>query len=241
LSTVSEATSRAIYNDALAAYQDTAHPCHRFVRLQEGIPRAQWQLPEPFNGWSANAGLALLALNPSYDPTEDVPRIGTGFQEWDRYYRRRFDASSWGPGTLYGRYQRLGEIALGPSFRLGRDALVLEAVRYKSAGGAGCQEPQVLEHEIELTRRLLIDIRPKVILGQGRALYELARLLPELRSELEREGWRITPLEGRLLKMRSPFGPDLIVVPSRHLMGARGMTTAHRRRVGETLGFALGR
>ena len=60
-------------------------------------------------------------------------------------------------------------------------------MRYKSAGGAGCREPEVLDHEIELTRRLLADIKPKVIFSQGRALYELARLLPELATELSQE------------------------------------------------------
>src|SRR5207244_2471622 len=151
-----------------------------------------------------------MALNPSYDPSEDVPRLGASFEEWDRYYRGRFDASSWSPGTLYGRYQQLGVIAQGDDFRLGRDALALEAVRYKSAGGAGYREAEVLDHVIEVTRRLLADIKPKVILGQGRALCELARLLPELATELSQERWRIKPLEGRLLKMRSPFDGDLI-------------------------------
>src|SRR5438445_13114673 len=103
------------------AYGDEGHPCHQFVHLQKGVAPERWQLPEPFNGWSANAGLVFMALNPSYDPSEDVPRLGASFEEWDRYYRGRFDASSWSPGTLYGRYQQLGVIAQGDDFRLGRD------------------------------------------------------------------------------------------------------------------------
>ena len=46
---ISLATSRAIYDDALRAFTDAQHPCHRFRTLQPEINEAEWQLPEPFN------------------------------------------------------------------------------------------------------------------------------------------------------------------------------------------------
>jgi len=122
-SVISEQTSRAVYDDALLAYADPAHPCHVFRTLQRDVPDAEWQLPEPFNGASATAGIVFMGLNPSYDPGEPVPRIGTSFEDWDTFYRHRLDGepSLW--PLLYRRYQQIGQIAVGDGFRLGRDAL----------------------------------------------------------------------------------------------------------------------
>src|SRR5918911_117325 len=138
--TISEQTSRAVYDDALRAYADPGHPCHAFRTLQPEVPDAEWQLPEPFNGASADAGIVFLGLNPSYDPREPVPRIGTPFEAWDAFYRHRLDGDPASWPLLYQRYQQLGQLATGPDFHLGRDALVLEVVRFRSARSAGVDE-----------------------------------------------------------------------------------------------------
>ena len=56
-----------------------------FRKPQHDVPDNLWQLPEPFTGASARSGLVLLGLNPSYDPSEDVPTIGTLFDAWDQF------------------------------------------------------------------------------------------------------------------------------------------------------------
>jgi hypothetical protein len=146
--TVSMGLSRAIYEDAIRAFEDAAHPCHAFRRLQDGVPDDRWQMPEPFNGRTADAGIVFLGLNPSYDPREAVPTIGSSFEEWDCSHRARFDSAEPGWHKLYRRYQAVGEMAVGSEFRLGRDAVVLEAIHFRSAAGQGCNDRRVLEHEL---------------------------------------------------------------------------------------------
>jgi hypothetical protein len=158
---VSLELSRAIYDDALCAFADVAHPCHVFRHLQVGVEDDRWQLPEPFNGHSADAGIVFLGLNPSYDPREPVPTIASSIEEWDGYHRARFDRPAHEWHRLYRRYQAVGEAAVGPGFRLGRDAIVLEAIRFRSAAGQGCADPAVLEHERHLTGRLLGELVPR--------------------------------------------------------------------------------
>ncbi len=70
--TISQEASKAVYADALLAYNDPGHPCHRFQTLQHGVDDRAWQLPEPFNGTSAAAGIVFLGLNPSYNPAERI-------------------------------------------------------------------------------------------------------------------------------------------------------------------------
>src|SRR5438270_12220715 len=83
---VSRETSKAIYEDALRAHDDPDHPCHRFVALQRDVPAGWiWQLPIPFMGRGASAGIVFLGVNPSYGPPEDDPRWGCDFETFDRY------------------------------------------------------------------------------------------------------------------------------------------------------------
>ena len=147
----------------MEAYCNPEHPCHMFPTLQHGVADENWQLPEPFNGASATAGIVFVGLNPSYNPCERVPRIGASFEEWDSFYRYRFDSDPAQWARLYRRYQQLGQIAVGPAFRLGRDALVLEVVRFRSEKGEGVKGVKaaaVLAHARELTVQLLRDVGP---------------------------------------------------------------------------------
>ena len=116
---ISRDSSLAIFDDALAAYSAPDHPCHVFRSLQTGVTDSEWQLPEPFNGRSARAGLVFLGLNPSYDPSEPVPRVNATFDEWDAFYRRRFDGpkSIWHKKSGWGRSVAVPAASKAPSGR----------------------------------------------------------------------------------------------------------------------------
>jgi hypothetical protein len=221
---ISHELSRAIYDDAMRAYHDPIHPCHIFRSLQPEVPDADWQLPEPFNGTSANAGIVFLGLNPSYDPHEAVPRIGAQFGEWDHFYRNRFETTVDHWHKLYRRYQRVGELATSPDFRLGVDAVVVELIRYRSAGGAGCNNPAVLDHELPITGRLLEELAPRVVVANGAAaLSAVQELWPTLGEQIP-IGTGILGIEFRRFEIAMPWG-QTAVVPTRHLSAAFGYRT----------------
>jgi hypothetical protein len=212
------ATSRAIYEDALDAHQRDTHPCHRFRALQRGVPDDQWQLPEPFAGAWARRRIVFFGMNPSYRAGEDEdrgPPIGTTFEKWDDFYRLRYESPRGFTHGLYAEYQRLGVEAFGEGFRLGRDALVMEAVRYRSKEGEGCTAP-VIRHETRLTRRLLAEVQPRVIVAMSnRGVAAIRHLitdpLPHLGIE---ELSRLDPFHCEL----EDVGP-VWIIPTPHLKG----------------------
>jgi hypothetical protein len=237
--TVSLTTSQAIYDDALRAYADERHPCHKFRSLQPEVDQAGWQLPEPFNGDSANAGVVFLGLNPSYGGPEWVPPLGTEFKEWDAFYRRRFDGDPSNWALLYRRYQQLGEQAVGASFRLGRDAIVLEVVRFRSARGAGVNS-QVLDQERPLTRRLLQDVEPLVIVSTGSwVLWELRRLFPTLADRVPAI-YRMRDLQGQIFEVAWPDRDRTVrILVSPHPSGSFGFSRRALDSLGDRLRTAL--
>lgn len=231
--------SRAIYDDAKRAYEDIGHPCHGFRYRQDRVPDDRWQLPEPFNGRSADAGIVFLGLNPSYDPREPVPTIGSSFGEWDGYYRARFDSPVPGWHKLYRRYQAVGELAVGSEFRLGRDAMVLEAIRFRSAAGQGCADNAVLDHELPLTERLLSELAPRVVVANGGdALWATQTLWPALQWELP-AGTRLLTVEHRRFEIDAPWG-RVSVIPTRHLSAAFGFRLTMLPALAEAVAHALG-
>lgn len=235
---VTTATSQAIYRESLNAYSDPKHPCHVFRSLQHGVPEGAWQLPEPFNGASAGSGLVFLGLNPSYSPSEDVPRIGTPFEAWDHFYRRRFDADVTDWALLYRRYQSVGEVALGHEFRLGRDALVLEIVRFRSEKGEGLTD-EVLSHELPITRQILAEIAPTVIIAVGRnVVWQLRRIYAELLDAVP-DAYRIRDIEGATFTVHDETERALHIIASPHLTGAFGLSNERIAAIGRAAGRCL--
>src|ERR1041384_6152591 len=177
--------SSAIFDDAVRAHDDPSHPCHIFVELQHNVDPGRWQMPTPFIGAGAARGLVFLGLNPSYDPNEESPRWGVGFEDWDGFWRQGFASRKPVWPRLYQWYQRIGERAFGDEFKLGRDALVLEVIRYRSERSEGCDEAEVLEHEMPVTLRLLNEVKPAVILCSGsKVLWRMRERLPGLAAAL---------------------------------------------------------
>jgi hypothetical protein len=180
-----------------------------------------WQLPEPFNGSSSKSGIVFLGLNPSYDPNEAVPTIGVEFEEWDQFYRTRFEIPIERWHKLYRRYQRVGEIATSTDFRLGLDAVVLEVIRFRSAGAVGCHDQAVLKHELPITARLLEELAPRVVVANGAdALWAVQELWPALQQAVPLSTG-ILAVEFRRLELATAWGP-ISIVPTRHLSAAFG-------------------
>jgi hypothetical protein len=87
---------------------------------------------------------------------------------------------------------------LTEEFRLGEHAILIQVVRYKSKGGwlgaPGGERRAIACRERRMTRKLLEDLRPKVIVAVGgKALRELHNMLnfedeppPGLRTRSER-------------------------------------------------------
>jgi uracil-DNA glycosylase len=236
---VSDEVTRAVFDDAHAAYAESSHPCHQFRNLQHGVPDERWQLPVPFIGRTASAGLVFLGQNPNYD-SHEVPTIATDYEQWRSFYQASFDVpeKQWPP--LYRKYQRIGVFAVRSGFHLGADGLVLEIVRFRSERSEGCDDPAVLKHEWPLTLAMLRDIQPRAIVANGsRALQALCASAPELAAATENrtleelEGsWVLATLEG----LEAPVA----VIPTRHLTGRPGVSNESIDRVAEATREALG-
>jgi hypothetical protein len=234
LRSISRKMSKAIFEDALVAYRNVEHPCHQFVGLQHGVAPDRWQLPVPFMGHSAGRGVVFLGLNPSWNELEPSPRWGVEFDEFDRFWREAFDSIEPAWPSLYRWYQRIGERALGDDFSLGRDGLVLEVIRYRSAQSAGCRDPAVLAHELPTTRALLEEATPRAILCcGGDSFWYLREMLPDLARQ-PRSDLAITKIQGMVFSCDTPWG-RIGVVASAHITSARGLTSDDRLALGDRL------
>ena len=237
---VSSATSRAIYDDVQIAYRDPTHPCHVFADLQPEagpLDNQEWMLPIPFLGASANQGLVFLGLNPSYLKSDSDPRLDSSFEEWDRWARDYFQTPARPWPKLYERYQRVGESAFGPSFGLGRDAIGLECIRFRSAAGQGTtgrESIPVWEHETRFTKQLIEDIQPSVIVTVGTAPFgAMHGIFPALEPHVT-GAVRLHSYEFQTFTTEAAWGP-LAVIPSRHLTGVWGNPTVVISRLGTAI------
>lgn len=207
---VSRDFSDSVFEDGLHAHIDADHPCHCFVQHQTAVDCPAFQLPEPFSGRFSDLDLVVMGQNPGLNPDEYYPVAGTwNFEEYDEYFRRRFDlrAADGCPivHTLNGRDNQPGldltELAtvtprywknceafgreVVPWFRLGKQALIIQAIRYKSKDMRWCGQTArdaIALHEAGLTKRLFKDLRPLVVIASGsgalKCLDDLFRLTP---------------------------------------------------------------
>jgi len=229
MTSVSSATSRAIYDDAMVAYEDPSHPCHVFRDLQPVFHPGddpKWILPVPFLGATAAKGLVFLGLNPNYNnsPGDTDPRIGTSFEAWDQWARNYFEEAPRPWARLYRLYQAIGEAAFDPDFRLGRDALVLECIRFRSVGGAGTKGVpmnRVWDKELPVTRQLLTEIEPRVVVTVGRdPLWAMSWMFRDTKPEVP-TGYRLQDFE--LRPLTATVGTHRVtIIPTRHLTGVWG-------------------
>lgn len=184
---VSRELSWAVYDDAQLADEQADHPCHRFLELQPGVAADRWRLPVPFMGRSADRGIVFLGANPSWDRDNgrnQAPRWNCGFDEFDRHFRECLDPPPAESARLDRLYQEIGEHAI-LGFRLGADALVLEAIHCRTSGSQGCWNREVWGHERRTTLAMMREVAPKVVVRCGAgATWCLRDLLTGLQGQL---------------------------------------------------------
>jgi hypothetical protein len=171
-----------------------------------------------------------MGFNPSYSLAEvESPHGETGFEEYWEYWtavfeERRLEAHA----RLYGQYQWLGEHALGNSFRLGSDAIIIDAIPYRSAKVGDAWSPSIWAYLREqYTLAALTECCPRVVVTAGAwALWCLRDLLPELRERLVGT-LRVGKLAGTPIKARASWG-EFAVLSVPHLTGAHGVTLEQR-------------
>lgn len=242
LNAVSAETARWILDDAHAAFHDKHHPCNGFSETQGTISWEEWQLPVPFLGREMRRGLVFMGFNPSFGGKAegDSPRGGSEFDAYYNYWSHVFDGSTVeGRSQLYGRYLDLGRSALGSNFALGVDALVIDAIPYRSAKQDEAFSDDVWNHVRDrYTRAVLRDCSPRIIVTCGAwALWCLLDLFPQVVGKRPAP-FRLRDLVGKDFDLATDWG-SVVVLPLPHLTAAHGISTEQRAEFGRLLGTVL--
>jgi hypothetical protein len=239
---ISTKFSRSVFDDARAAYADPVHPCYHLLAWQKERGIDPPQMPEPFSGRSSALGLAFIGLNPSLNAEEVNPclRRAIRFTDYDAFFRGRFDdnqrdeqgrpvirlhdGTSTAP-RLWRCIERMGNQFLKQrcvdplrGFRLGTDALLIEAIRYKTIhgwlGDSNVKVRRVLEHEDRMTAGLIDDHDFSVLVPMGsKAFAQLQRVV----RFLDPAPRTITAAVGQLYRVVTTSGREIRVCPMRHL------------------------
>lgn len=130
-------------------------PCSTIVAVQDDVPLAAHQVPEPWTGRLDLARIVFVGSNPSIDPLEDYPVWDDQTDAIRRYFVERFDG---GPGQIKdGRYSPSRDGGWGGAVRFwssvrqrafellpdavpGLDYALTEVVHCKSRGEIGVAE-----------------------------------------------------------------------------------------------------
>lgn len=130
-------------------------PCSTIVAVQDDVPLAAHQVPEPWTGRLDLARIVFVGSNPSIDPLEDYPGWDDDPDAIRRYFVERFDG---GPGQIKdGRYSPSRDGGWGGAVRFwssvrqrafellpdavpGLDYALTEVVHCKSRGEIGVAE-----------------------------------------------------------------------------------------------------
>jgi len=209
MTSISLAFSKAVYEDALSAFRDTAHPCRPMVEWQNKNEIAPFQLPEPFSGDKASLSIAFMGLNPSVSENELIPTIEEtwSLDKYDSFYRSRFDAKNrdckdklivhtlngsthkvrlWNNIELFGN-NYLSQYANG-TFRLGSHAILIEAVRYKSTKGwigANAKERnRITNQEMKFTQQLIDEGAVSIVVPMGNKALGQVRKIVHLEDDM---------------------------------------------------------
>lgn len=258
--TVSRKLSFATYEDGLEAFRNDKHPCHPFVIWQKERGRLAFQLPEPFSGRRSTLGMVVVGFNPAFTSGEVMPTASpmTSFDEYDRFYRERFDAShrdsrgqlriAFSNGqTIWAKnrnnIERFGTEHLfrgEQRFFLGKHALLIDVVRYKSSEcwtGAAHESSTIMQHEREHTRKLLENLKPLVVVPSGGdALMELQAILRFRQVPPP----KIMRAVGRSFEAELPSGASIAVCPTAHFSHDYHMTPDCKRQIATRIAEALG-
>lgn len=235
---VSRSYSARVFEDGLDAVRDPSHPCHHFAEWQKRNGYEPFQLPEPFSGRSSRLGLAFMGLNPSVTHDEVIPCYGeVDFDQYDDYFRARFEADNrdhsgrlivhlkagglklprlWNNLERFGR-EFLSEFTPG-RFRLGEDAILLQAVRFKSTDGWIGDSPtekfRARAHQKPFTEALIDEGRIRVLVPMGNEA--LAQLTATLAFEVPVPESAVVAT-GNTYRGTTSSGTAVLVCPVKHM------------------------
>lgn len=230
---ISKQLSQSVFDDGLAAIDDSTHPCHHMIEWQyrEGVK--SYQLPEPFSGRRSQCRLIFVGLNPSFSANEDIPTIEWAFESYDAHYRARFDATNrnnrgkavvqfldgnkpkaprlWSNIELFATKR-----GISSDFKLGEHAILIEIIHYKSKQGwfgTPEQKETILRHQSYFTGKLLDELAPCVLVAMGNSA--IGQLIPLLKLPLEPRP-HVRKLMGQTFATQSRSGEKVLVVPAQH-------------------------
>lgn len=260
--TISKDYSRMVYDDAMNMLNNSTHPCRHFLRWQQEKGYIPFQLPEPFSGKECKLGIVFLGLNPSVALNEIIPCATkeTSFEQYDTYFRDRFEQKnrdqkgkllihykdgSIGKPRLWNNLelfcnQHLNS-ACGPrGFRLGREALLSQAIRYKSSegwlGDTVQEQQRVIAHQKVFMQRLLDEDCISIVVPMGN---EALAMLLNLLQFSEKVPTTISEAMGNLYHGKTASGKTLSVCPIKHL--SRPPSVEDKKKVATQILKALGR
>lgn len=223
--------SRSVFEDGMLAAEDLNHPCRHMVDWQLSKGFSSFQLPEPFGGATSDIGLAFLGLNPSISQSRSIPKAesGTAFEIYDDFYRKRFESIDrrsdgslsertrlWLNIERFGR-KHLKSIVKG-SFEIGHQAVLLDAVRYKSTegwlGDNKVQRDRVLAHQKPFTNTLLEVSGCRILMPMGREGISQVNQLLKLSSPIPEN---VRDAMGNMYVGETKNGLKIFVCPIKHM------------------------
>ena len=236
---ISTQYSKSVFDDAISAVEDKSHPCHHLVIWQKENGYIPFQLPEPFSGNHANLKIAFIGLNPSVTHGEIIPTLSEDwpFEKYDAFYRSRFDQEFrdfdekifvnysngrkhkvrlWNNIEIFGN-QFLKELN-NQSFRLGREALLIETVRYKTTSGwlgnSAHERRRVIEHQTKFTQSLIEQNIFTILVPMGNeALRQMSNIF-KFQKQLPNT---IGEAMGKSFVGETPTGSMAVVCPIKHM------------------------
>ena len=229
-----------VFNDAMDMLNDSTHPCRHFLRWQEEKGYTPFQLPEPFSGKECQLGIAFLGMNPSVAADEIIPCATEeiSFEQYDNYFRDRFEQKnrdprgklvirykngSLGRPTLWNNLELFGreylKSACGPEgFKLGKDAVLSQAIHYKSLNGwlgdTGLEKQRVISHQRAFMQRLLDEDCISILVPMGN---DALAMLSNLISFSKNVPSSISEAMGNLYQGKTNSGKQISVCPIKHL------------------------
>jgi hypothetical protein len=180
--------------------------------------------------------LLFLGFNPSFGGEPGSPRGGTTLEAYYRYWSELADSDfAERHAQLYQRYTELGELAADGVFRLGSDALAMDAIPYRSATGREGWSTKIWDHlKGPYTGAALRDCTPRFVVTCGAwALWCLRDLVPDLAAMLP-EDFRLRDWQGQVLRVATEWG-EARVLPVPHLTAAFGVSRDDRSEFGRRL------
>lgn len=228
-----------VYDDAIESINDSNHPCHHFYRWQTNNRYTPYQLPEPFSGKESLLGIAFIGLNPSITTDQVIPCYNEelNFEDYDSYYRNRFeddnrdflnkiiirrtDGSTLKPkfwNSIENFANNHLQILSNGIFKLGKHAILSQAIRYKSKNGwfGDTQEEKnrTMTHQEKFVEALVENEGINIFVPMGN---EALKIMASITNQTSKVPSKITAAMGNSYYGEVKSGKKVALCPIKHL------------------------